>query len=728
MAELSHVDLDEELLEIVDKAARQNIAALQEGQEELKELCDPDVILSNAITTTTSPTMPDSYAGRVLIDEIGGVCEQETTAGNQLFDGVDQHYYLNGGCTQGGANSGDTGFALEVSGGTYTVSTKVAQTRFRVACVNELGTAFNCFNGVNKDNRDTVTSITIDCTGHSYLIVNATDLSAIMVNAGTSALPWEPYTGGIPSPNPSYPQEIKKTVVSEIKTHGVQFFNKSTEIAGAGLQTDTGKVNQNNPSWVTSEYIAIKELTDYCISQSTDAYFQYNLCFYDYQKNFVGSLKASKSGIKKYAFVTPKNAIYTRFAYSVTVNGNAVDRGNIMLNVGTDALPYEPYTESVITLSKPIELYGIGDVQDVIEGGKILRRFGARIYDGDENWKTSSALAGRYYVEGSGATSESNALCSCAKFLYLYSSSSVNECFFSTSVSGRFIVNTDFETVEEWKAHLASNPMTVVYEMAEETTEDLPLSDQIALNSLATYDGITYLEFDSEIEPTFKGRYGASEVGGVASEAYCDSLINSIVAQEHYDNKENPHGVTKEQVGLGNVENKSVAEILASLTKEQIEALGAVASALSNTVINANGNTQGVGISSGIVELFRDNVLHGMVGANAVQTNGVTYKTVNVRGGTEADFIALTNEKTNAVCYYMNINKVPFTANNYTESHYFGGDMRVVGDLKVNGSILNEEINFNKVGLQGGAAQPVEWVWDGSLQRWVLCTVTEQQE
>ena len=31
----------------------------------------------------------------------------------------------------------------------------------------------------------------------------------IMLNSGSTSLPWEPYTGGAPSPSPSYPQEIE---------------------------------------------------------------------------------------------------------------------------------------------------------------------------------------------------------------------------------------------------------------------------------------------------------------------------------------------------------------------------------------------------------------------------------------------------------------------------------------------------------------------------------------
>ena len=100
-------------------------------------------------------------------------------------------------------------------------------------------------------------------------------------------------------------------------------------------------------------------------------------------------------------------------------------------------------------------------------------------------------------------------------------STQLNECYINTSnqPNGRFLINTSFATVDEWKAHLAENPMEVVYELAEEVVEELPIADQIGLNSLASYDGITYVEFDSEIQPTFKGEYGTSKVGGYTLEA-----------------------------------------------------------------------------------------------------------------------------------------------------------------------------------------------------------------
>ena len=45
----------------------------------------------------------------------------------------------------------------------------------------------------------------------------------VMLNAGDTALPWEPYTGGKPSPSPDYPQEIQ-SAKSEVVVHGKNLF------------------------------------------------------------------------------------------------------------------------------------------------------------------------------------------------------------------------------------------------------------------------------------------------------------------------------------------------------------------------------------------------------------------------------------------------------------------------------------------------------------------------
>lgn len=54
------------------------------------------------------------------------------------------------------------------------------------------------------------------------------------------------------------------------------------------------------------------------------------------------------------------------------------------------------------------------------------------------------------------------------------------------------------------------------------------------------------------------------------------NIVNELqTSQNHVDNKKNPHGVTKSQVGLTNVENKSSATIRSEIDTENIEnALG----------------------------------------------------------------------------------------------------------------------------------------------------------
>ena len=111
-----------------------------------------------------------------------------------LSNGENQSYYINQAHTSAGLSANNSGLVIPITGNTYTVSTTVSQTRYRVACIDtlpELNGTTTAYNGYTKDG--TSDTITIDTTNHNYLVVNATDLSNIMVNVGSSALPFEPY-------------------------------------------------------------------------------------------------------------------------------------------------------------------------------------------------------------------------------------------------------------------------------------------------------------------------------------------------------------------------------------------------------------------------------------------------------------------------------------------------------------------------------------------------------
>ena len=377
-------------------------------------------------------------------------------------------------------------------------------------------------------------------------------------------------------PSPELPQEIKKSVISEIRTSGTQLYD-----VGGVKQTAIVSVDDNG--WITVEYDntngtsimymvptppiskSIKPNQNYLlvtevkeISVST-----FQVCSTDTSNNksqFITDVVRNTTGISTRIITSRKDFSGCSTLLRTIVGVNAGSKGRVVFRVSVledttitaDTFVYEPYIESSITLSKPIELYRIGDVQDVIEDGKVKRRFKKVEFDGssDEVWVTSSLKAGRYYVDGV-ANSKLLGSALCTHSIHNnWATDVVNNSYFSESVDGRFIINTSFATLDEWKAHLQANPMTVAYELATETNEELPLADQIALNSLETFEGVTYIEFVSEVQPTFAGKYGASLVGGAALEGAMRSRENSLaLSGDSFEFKE--HGLTFKGLKIG---------------------------------------------------------------------------------------------------------------------------------------------------------------------------------
>lgn len=63
-------------------------------------------------------------------------------------------------------------------------------------------------------------------------------LSVLMMNVGSTILPWEPYTGGAPSPSPGYPQEIKS--VGDSGTINVSLSDGGSQSQILPVQTPNG--------------------------------------------------------------------------------------------------------------------------------------------------------------------------------------------------------------------------------------------------------------------------------------------------------------------------------------------------------------------------------------------------------------------------------------------------------------------------------------------------------
>lgn len=175
--------------------------------------------------------------------------------------------------------------------------------------------------------------------------------------------------------------------------------------------------------------------------------------------------------------------------------------------------------ESVATLSEPIAMNGLNGVWDTLES----KKFKTVVFDGsdDEGWTAViTKVDGKYrnstnLLKGIAKPFDiadvANLLCTHYKAIPSNTEGTwgANQgmCIDGTATLMVYDDNYNTSDISLWKAHLASNPMEVTYELAEPIETPLPDADVEALKSLKTYDGVTHISTDSEVEPTLEVEY-----------------------------------------------------------------------------------------------------------------------------------------------------------------------------------------------------------------------------
>ena len=118
----------------------------------------------------------------------------------------------------------------------------------------------------------------------------------------------------------------------DIATRTNNLFNKDNSVTEYYINsTGTIKPEPANSPWSYSDYIEVKSNTSYSFSVDTTYGSDAKHCFYDDNKNFISCINSGSQ-----TFTTPANTKYARFSFRSTTT-------EIMLNEGTEALPYEPY-------------------------------------------------------------------------------------------------------------------------------------------------------------------------------------------------------------------------------------------------------------------------------------------------------------------------------------------------------------------------------------------------
>ena len=156
--------------------------------------------------------------------KVFGWSKQETTTGAQLFptitpsieekNGITVEYMEHGKIHISGTSEKTVDFmtpTFELLAGTYTLSMGINIDNTLMRCPLSTAEGLPYFDILNNEASKTETT---EDNMILYLLLRVYGGKTIditiqpMLNMGTSPLPWEPYTGGQPSPSPDYPQQI----------------------------------------------------------------------------------------------------------------------------------------------------------------------------------------------------------------------------------------------------------------------------------------------------------------------------------------------------------------------------------------------------------------------------------------------------------------------------------------------------------------------------------------
>lgn len=316
--------------------------------------------LSNKITKFYASNqgethLADSDNGKIMDMMLYGKSEQFTTTGKNLLkikDGTqttrgititakDGVFVLKG-------TAAETGWAMLdidsfVLDGTYILSSNIA-TNTKVVVANK---SFQSVLEQNKSGTLENAEVSKVCftvaKGKTYDISNI----LIQIEKGSVATSYEPYTGGIPSPNPSYPQEIKSVVNPIVKVCGKNLWNP---ILGGYISNADGSITANlKTSSAVTDFIKTsgKDITVIArnFSSAINNSYAYRIGFYDVIKKWIKNIIPSDGN--KYSI----NTFHVAGVEYIRVSAPSGIYDTIQIEKGSEATPYEPYTEQSAQLS-----------------------------------------------------------------------------------------------------------------------------------------------------------------------------------------------------------------------------------------------------------------------------------------------------------------------------------------------------------------------------------------
>ena len=481
-----------------------------------------DAVFENAVVKIWANTDQSDFEQYGAMPSPGYPSKVETVGSNvNLFDGINKNYYINTVANLCGILEGNTGSIINVKGqSNITISSSIIQERFRAGCINsELTneTSVTLYNGINKDNGK---EIVIDCTGYNYLVINATSLDSIKLEKGTKATPYSPYNMGS----------------VEIEKSNKQLFNIKDLVKGMGAlnldEEDFVTVTVDNSSGSSQKYYNVYTNPSKLIKPNTKYYLVLevkeisgtgNIMIHsfdatDHKPQFSGSKNYGFAALTKGTIKIDEITSLEDFSDSNSMlrtflSYNAGQSGSITFRISV--LEEEPTAETFEYTKHEQQTKIMPIQQEMLEGDYIenVEHHGWNkiVLDGTENIQTNPFGTNSFIItlptSAPAKISETETIVLSTHFkgiaLEDRGNSGDNVCYIESTGLTFTIRNTEFATLETFKAYLAEQytagtPITIYYKLA--TPLDLELTEkQKEAQKINTYNNVTNIVADNSL-------------------------------------------------------------------------------------------------------------------------------------------------------------------------------------------------------------------------------------
>lgn len=382
----------------------------------------------------------------------------------------------------------------------------------------------------------------------------------VQLEKGSTATDYEPYCGGIPSPNPEYPQEIKSVESAKVTACGKNLFDANTNPSialftnqGDGVyyatRTQIGNVLKSK-LWVNDGNYSGQICLSYKTKKTADSSTYPNNSsivprfFYTDGTNDYGTTTSGSDWVS-IAVKSTAGKIVDYIGWLDAFGGDMYIK-DIQLELGASATDYEPYQAKTATLSDIVLRAtpdGTRDRVVKVNGlWKVERNIEELILDGVTNNKKIKNTWGADYMPNPNGVycmymtlpvTRKKSFCTHLK----YSDGSVYDATDSGfggnsgaadtwSFFFKDVGITTYEQANRWLAdeYANGNPVTIYYSKDAPTYEVLPDSIQAELNALESYYGTTNIFTDSALQPDMSIKYTAD------TKLYIDKKFNELAA------------------------------------------------------------------------------------------------------------------------------------------------------------------------------------------------------